>query len=540
MTTLPASEPQPTVPVRGLNPWLVRIPILMILSAMLFAVTMTILFVMYQVSMAGRIFPGVSAYGVSLGGMTQPEAETALADAFTYDEDAVFTFRYEDRFWQLNASELGVSFNAAATAQAAITASSGENPSEHVAQQVAAWFNGVTVRPVVNYDENIAREQLTAIALEIGQPPQNATLTIDGLEVITTPAQPGITLNIESALATLGTQITNLEPGGEIPLTVIESEPELVDVESTAAYIRAAISSPVLLVTNGADGNLLGPWRISPEQIAAALSITETSADGTPSYEVSVNLSSFADSVAELAPGLIVPPRDGRFVFNDENGELEMLQPAVDGRTLNVAETINRIEEAVFTTDARTVQIAYDFERPQYHNDITAAELGITEMVSSSRTFYSGSTAARRQNIEVGASFYNGVIIAPGENFSFNEIVGEISEETGFVEGAIIFGGRTVKGIGGGVCQVSTTAYRAAFAGGYEIMERHSHGYRVGYYELGGSGPGLDAAIYITDPGDRNPGADFKFANNTDYHLLIETEFLPDIDAVEFRFYSTN
>ncbi|MEM6530292.1 MAG: VanW family protein, partial [Chloroflexota bacterium] len=420
------------------------------------------------------------------------------------------------------------------------TASSGENPSEHVAQQVAAWFNGVTVRPVVNYDENIAREQLTAIALEIGQPPQNATLTIDGLEVITTPAQSGITLNMESALATLGTQITNLEPGGEIPLTVIESEPKLVDVESTAAYIRAAISSPVLLVTNGADGNLLGPWRISPEQIAAALSITETSADGTPSYEVSVNLSSFADSVAELAPGLIVPPRDGRFVFNDENGELEMLQPAVDGRTLNVAETINRIEEAVFTTDARTVQIAYDFERPQYHNDITAAELGITEMVSSSRTFYSGSTAARRQNIEVGASFYNGVIIAPGENFSFNEIVGEISEETGFVEGAIIFGGRTVKGIGGGVCQVSTTAYRAAFSGGYEIMERHSHGYRVGYYELGGSGPGMDAAIYITDPGDRNPGADFKFANNTDYHLLIETEFLPDIDAVEFRFYSTN
>ncbi|MEL7236499.1 MAG: VanW family protein, partial [Chloroflexota bacterium] len=135
---------------------------------------------------------------------------------------------------------------------------------------------------------------------------------------------------------------------------------------------------------------------------------------------------------------------------------------------------------------------------------------------------------------------YNGVIIAPGENFSFNDLVGEISEDTGFVEGAIIFGGRTVKGIGGGVCQVSTTAYRAAFSGGYEIMERHSHGYRVGYYEQGGSGPGLDAAIYITDPGDRNPGADFKFANNTDYHLLIETEFMGDLDALEFRFYSTN
>ena len=96
----------------------------------------------------------------------------------------------------------------------------------------------------------------------------------------------------------------------------------------------------------------------------------------------------------------------------------------------------------------------------------------------------------------------------------------------------MIFGGSTVTGIGGGICQVSTTVFRAAFSGGFAITERNSHGYRVGYYEYAGAGPGLDAAIW-------QPTSDFRFQNNTPYHLLIESEFMGARDALQFRFYST-
>lgn len=175
--------------------------------------------------------------------------------------------------------------------------------------------------------------------------------------------------------------------------------------------------------------------------------------------------------------------------------------------------------------------MAFDYLQPRYHNNITAAELGITEMVVEATTSYAGSEPDRRNNIAVGAALYDGIIIGPGEEFSFNYWLGELSEEAGFTEGNVIYGGRTVKGIGGGICQISTTVFRAAFKGGYLIIERNAHPYRVGYYEHN-SPPGLDAAIWT-------PDRDFRFQNDTPYHLLLETEVFPASNTMQFRFYSS-
>jgi vancomycin resistance protein YoaR len=109
--------------------------------------------------------------------------------------------------------------------------------------------------------------------------------------------------------------------------------------------------------------------------------------------------------------------------------------------------------------------------------------------------------------------------------------LGPVTKEAGFDEGLIIQGNRTSVGLGGGVCQVSTTAFRVAFLGGYEIVERWAHGYRVGWYEIN-SVPGLDATVY-------SPDIDFKFRNDTDYYLLIQTESDLEAGTVTFRIYST-
>jgi vancomycin resistance protein YoaR len=116
--------------------------------------------------------------------------------------------------------------------------------------------------------------------------------------------------------------------------------------------------------------------------------------------------------------------------------------------------------------------------------------------------------------------------------------MGSVSLDTGYAEAWIIYGGRTIKGVGGGVCQVSTTLFRAAFFAGFPIVERHPHAYRVGYYEQTPSGydaslAGLDATVFV-------PVVDFKFVNDTPYWLLMETYFHPNSRSLTWKFYSTS
>ncbi|MBN1963926.1 MAG: VanW family protein, partial [Anaerolineae bacterium] len=162
----------------------------------------------------------------------------------------------------------------------------------------------------------------------------------------------------------------------------------------------------------------------------------------------------------------------------------------------------------------------------------TAAELGIVELVSEATTYYLGSTTGRQANIAEAAARFNGIVIGPEQEFSFNAWLGDVSLESGFEESLIIFNGRTIPGVGGGVCQVSTTAFQAAFYAGYPILERYPHGYRVGYYETG-EGVGMDATVY-------SPLVDFRFLNDTPYYLLIETSTNTSASTVTFRFYSTD
>jgi vancomycin resistance protein YoaR len=145
--------------------------------------------------------------------------------------------------------------------------------------------------------------------------------------------------------------------------------------------------------------------------------------------------------------------------------------------------------------------------------------LGITELIGQGESFYKGSIPGRIHNVILASSRASGVLVGPGEVFSFNETVGDISAATGYKTAYIIKNGRTELGDGGGLCQVSTTLFRAALNAGLEIIERKPHSYRVAYYEQGGFKPGLDATVYA-------PSVDLKIKNNTDNHILIQA--IPD------------
>lgn len=528
------SRPMPPRPRREMriNPWLIRLPVLFVTGTILLVIVLALFLLAYTMRFSDKVVPGVTAMGVNLTGLTQAQAEQALAREFQYDESTVFTLRDGEQFWQLSAGELGVEFNADETAAAAFAIGHDGALASDWATQAQSWRDGVTVSPIITYDENVALAKLNEIAATINQPMVEPDVSINGLQIQVVDGQAGRMLNVSQTLNELSQRISRLENGGEIPLVIEEIQPPNLSIADSAAQIQMALSSPLTLTATDQLGNQLGPWTISVDQITQLLRVTQvTNTDGTEEYQVDIEMSAFEGVLMQLAPGLITPAVDGRFEFDDASGQLRVIEGSSSGRELNVTETLRRLEQSVFSEN-RIVPMAFDYTLPRYHNQVTAAELGIRELVAESTTYFDGSTTNRRTNIAVGVSKLNGVIIAPGEEFSFNYYLGEIEQENGFVEGQVIFGGRTVNGLGGGICQVSTTVFRAAFGGGFAITERNSHGYRVGYYELGGAPPGLDAAIW-------QPERDFKFQNNTPYHLLIEATVFPSDNSLQFRFYST-
>jgi vancomycin resistance protein YoaR len=142
--------------------------------------------------------------------------------------------------------------------------------------------------------------------------------------------------------------------------------------------------------------------------------------------------------------------------------------------------------------------------------------LGIKELLGKGESTFHGSIASRKHNIALTAGRLNGILVAPSEIFSFNQAVGDISAATGYQTAYIIKDGRTMLGDGGGVCQDSTTMFRAILNAGLPIIERHPHSYRVTYYEQNAP-PGLDATVYA-------PSVDLKFKNDTPGYILIQTK----------------
>ena len=528
MSYPPADSPPRT-------PWIVRLLRLAILAfAALSLLALVLVLGLFGVGMAleDRIAPGVSVADTDIGGLTRAEAIAALSEQYGGAEAAVYTFRDGERAWMASAAELGLRLPAEALVERAFAIGRADDGRRSLRERADAWFSGVNLPLSLTFDERVAGGFLARLAREIDRDRQDASLSLDGMQVAVNPGLSGRRLDQSATLTALTELVLAQSDQREVNLVIHESPPRQWNLKEAAAQIEIALSTPLQLVGDLPDGQMLPPWVVTREQILAGLTVTLSGDGEARRYAVSADLSAFAPFLTTLGPTLGKPAVEGRFDFDPASGRLNALRPAREGRELDVAETIRRLEAAVFDPLNRRVAMFFKTLQPRFPHGVTAAELGITELVSEATTYFWGSWPNRRSNIALGAGKLHGIIVAPGEEFSFNHHLGAITPEAGYQEGSVILGGATVTGIGGGICQVSTTMFRVAFSGGYAVTERNSHGYRVGYYEYAGAGPGLDAAIW-------QPELDLRFQNNTPHHLLIESAFLGAQDALQFRIYST-
>jgi vancomycin resistance protein YoaR len=473
-----------------------------------------------------RALPGVSAPGVSLTGMDRERIVEALQEQLTYPETGWVLLSDGEQAWSARPAELGVSIDYQAMADQALAAGR-EGSLFGWGDQINAWYSGRSISPIVLFDRVVGNHYLSILASQIDQPTVEASLWVVGTGIEAEPGQIGRRVDIPLTLDLLAVPAAHMRDA-EVPLVIVEYPPRVLDASEEAQTARWILSQPLTLTADEGEEWILQPYEMAEMML---FEIVEDEANGAR-YQVGLDPMALYAFLEPLAPELERRAENARFIFNDDTGQLDLLQEAIDGRSLNFPQSIQAINERLLD-GGHSVDLVFDTETPQVTSEATAEELGISEPVSVVSTYFYGSSSGRVQNIRTASSAFHGLLLAPGETLSMAEVLGDVSLDNGYAEALIIFGDRTIKGVGGGVCQVSTTLFRAVFFGGYQIDERHPHAYRVSYYEQGpGSpGPGLDATVFV-------PQVDFQFTNDSQHWLLLETYVYGN--QLLWKFYSTS
>lgn len=487
----------------------------------------------YQNQHNDRIFTGVTMMGIDLSGMTVDEAKTALAAAVPYTHEEVITLTdpISGQQWTKTPADLGVAYDLEQTAAAAYEVGRTGGPLSRLKAMFNSWYYGTTLSPIIVFDENQMDSAVADLAADIEQPAVDAAFTSEGSPSYT-PSQVGRTLNKADLHKRLLVPVSELRPA-EIELLVETVQPQIHDDAETAVMIQQAISSPITfyLTEPLADADLT-QLELPASQLAEWIHVERTiAADGTQQHTLIVDENALSFWLTQYAEEFYRAPENARFYFDDDTKELVLVAPHVNGRELDIEATVSQFMKQVNTPN-RSVPLVMKEIVPAVNAGVTAEELGVTELISEKVTWFYGSSDERKHNIARAAANFYGIVVAPYEEFSFNDYLGSISEADGYTEGLIIVGGQTIRGVGGGVCQVSTTMYQTAFWAGFPIVERWEHGYWLNYYN-DGEGPGMDATVY-------SPIVDLKFINNTPYHLLIENYYSAENEALTFKFYSTS
>ena len=491
----------------------------------------------YQLWYAGHIFPGVSVAGVELSGLRPNEAAPKLQQTLAYPYTGRVVFRDGDRLWLATPAELGMTFDPSVSAQAAYRLGRSGGLFGSLAGQVEARRKGVDVSPVIVFDQRVAYVYLQKLAAEIDRPVVEASLSLQGTEVIAQPGQIGRALNVDATLVYLSAQLQTFRDG-EVALVIQEQAPQILDVAAQAETARRILSEPLRLVIPNAAESDAGPWLYDVQTVAHMLTVQRVQNGAAAQVQVLLDPAALREVLVNIAMRVDRKPENARFWFDDNTHQLVLHQSARVGRAVEVEASITAINDALLRGE-HTISLQVTETQPAVADTAAAEQLGIGELVSAQTSYFYGSSEARIQNIEKAANQFYGLLVAPGETFSMGAALGDVSLDNGYAEALIIYGGQTIKGVGGGVCQVSTTLFRTIFFGGYPIEERYSHAYRVSYYEQTASGSrdsklaGMDATVYF-------PLVDLKFINDTPHWLLMETYVNAGARTLTWKFYSTS
>ena len=463
---------------------------------------------------------GTSVGGIEVGGLSPQEALQRVEAAWRPFLDSPAVIRLDGRVWRPSGSDIGLRADFQTPLREIVASTATGGVLDRMAGLPTA-SNPTT--PVVSYDREIARRYLRSLAAGFDQPAVSAALQLrnDG-RMSLTPGQAGRVVDVERALADLEAGLAQRAVGHEVNLGYRLDEPivSTSDAEAALETARQMVGQPIRLI-HGSGG-----WMIEPGQLRDALVIDRDDAGLAPRIEIT----RFNDVFQRIADTLSAEPRHGVFEFDEEQDRVLGFQPGHPGQRLDRPALERAILDTVRQPAERRVEVPVILLNKEF--DTFANPLGIKELLGVGSSIYKGSPDYRDHNIAVGAAKLDGMIVRPGETFSFNERIGAFTKAEGWVEGSVIVEDRTEQGIGGGICQVSTTLFRAVLAAGLPIEERWPHLYRVRYYEMGGAPIGYDSTIF-------SPGIDLKFTNDFENPIMLRALIDRRLAILDFEIWGT-
>lgn len=482
--------------------WLATVSLFLIIAVM----------AAYQLAYDKVILPRTSVAGVEISNMNKEEAKKRLALAFTTNPNLVQIVYRGQVLADTQTLLKKYDFNWAIET-AWVLGRSG-NPLTKISDRATMFFKTRAIDLPLEVDadsiEGIIGRVATKINTEVVPAKIRAT---EANEVKIEPGIDGLRVSEE----TLRKQII-----------ASLSQPGLIQVEVATEVVSTAIDSnrineALAIADKWKDKTLRLYYRDYSLEVPSEGVFKLIGLSAAP-----VNSDEVEKLLLTIKPKVEVEARNA--VFNFDQGKVVEFSPEIDGAKLDEARFREKLSQTVLSAVTTDLLIPVLVTAPKIKaGDIN--NLGIKTLVGAGTSKFAHSIPNRIHNLTLASSRLNGALVAPGETFSLGQTIGEISRTTGYREAYVISGGRTILGDGGGVCQVSTTLFRAILNAGLPIVERKAHAYRVGYYEQD-MGPGYDATVFF-------PSVDLKFINDTPGYLLIQTRVDAKNFSMRYEIYGT-
>jgi vancomycin resistance protein YoaR len=442
---------------------------------------------------------GVTIDGIDVGGMQANDARTLLQKRSDAVAHRPVVFVAGGRRFPIRPTELGVEPDWKAAVDAAQRQGDGFGPIRGFKRLDVQVF-GADVTPPTRVLSGALQYKLGLIANEVDRAPRDAALVRRGATVSVLPSRPGVVLDRRAAERVVVRSLATVEretPQILLPLRIRQPDVRAASLRRALRQARVALSAPLHLQ--------LGPtrWLLTPRKLAPLLQLPSEG-------ETALKLGGPAADAwfVRLGKNVEQPARDATFSVD---GSRVGVVPAKPGVRLDVVATAKAMLHAALQRPPALRVAALAVRESQAKVTTAAARaMHIRGLVSSYTTEYGG-IPNRIHNVQLVAHLVDDKLIAPGSTFSFNRTTGERNAAKGFLEAPVIVNGELTTGLGGGVCQVSTTVFNAAFEAGLKITERTNHSLYISHYPQG-----RDATVDY-------PDVDLQFVNDTGNWLLLRT-----------------
>ena len=371
----------------------------------------------------------------------------------------------------------------------------------------------------IDYDQQLLDQQIENLSQEVNKPFIPTDIKLENKQIVITPGILGLELDQNLLKDQIISQLTlaKFDQNLKIPTNVIGFIPDQQKIDQVEDQAQKLIYKQIVL-------------KHQFEEII----INDQTLVTWLSFDKDYNYQQINDYVANLAQSLKKDPVNAVFIFeNDQVTEFQADQPGVIVQESELSLSLQASLQQLLDTQDKSLDLQVPVQSidPIIKNE-DVNNLGIKELLGRGTSTFRHSSSIRNQNIAKGSSIVNRILVAPGQKFSFIQSLGEVSLAAGYKKAYIIRQGRTELDVGGGICQVSTTLFRAMLDAGVDIIERKAHAYRVSYYEED-SKPGFDATVFIPKP-------DLSFINDTPNHLLIQSIFDLDNRRLTYEIYGTS